>query len=70
MPWSASLSPGGVRVCSWRDKSAPGVVLKLEFLPDLEIDPAESTVRFDDCDDLGATELRGSGHMTQTPGLM
>jgi hypothetical protein len=40
-------------------------VVKVEFLADLDDVPAESTVRFKDCDDLGAVNLRGTGFASQ-----
>ena len=53
--------PDNERVWRWRDQSAPGLVVKMEFLADLDTQPNQATVTFDDCEALGAVNLRGTG---------
>jgi hypothetical protein len=53
--------PDKERVWRWRDKSAPGVVVKMEFLADVDGAPNRSTLKFDGCESLGAVNLRGTG---------
>ena len=52
----------------WR-WSAPGperrTVVKFELLADLDYVPAEATVRFDGCEQLGAANLRGTAFATR-----
>ncbi len=49
------------RVWRWKDESAPGMVVKIEFLADQDDVPNQSVVSFDQCESLGAVNLRGSG---------
>ena len=53
--------PDDHRVWQWRDHSAPGIVVTIEFLADLEGVADQSTVAFTGCDSLGAVNLRGTG---------
>jgi hypothetical protein len=57
--------PDGERVWRWRDQVAPAMVVKVEFLADLEDVPNQTTVLFDDCEFFGAVNLRGSGFASQ-----
>src|SRR5713101_5510361 len=57
----AGFKPDNTRIWRWKDKSAPGQVVKVEFLADLDDAPAQSTVKFNDCETLGAVNLRGTG---------
>jgi hypothetical protein len=52
-------------VWRWQDRSAPGLVVKAEFLADLDDVPNQTTVTFDGCDHLGAVNLRGTGFATR-----
>ena len=61
----AGFRPDSTRIWRWKAETAPGVVVKAEFLADLDDAPAQSTVRFKDCRDLGAVNLRGSGFASQ-----
>ena len=55
------FTPDPQRVWRWRDKTEPGLVVKIEFLADL-VDVADhTTVSFDGCESLGAINLRGTG---------
>ena len=58
---AASFKPDGQRVWRWKDESAPGMVVKIEFLADLDDVPSQTTVSFDNCHSLGAVNLRGTG---------
>lgn len=57
----SDFTPSGEYAWRWRDKSVPGVVVKIEFLADLDSVPSETTVTFDGCETLGAVNLRGTG---------
>lgn len=61
----AGFRPDSTRIWRWKDETAPGLVVKVEFLADLDDAPAQSTVRFEDCEDLGAVNLRGTGFASQ-----
>jgi len=65
----AGFRPDSTRIWRWRDETAPGLVVKAEFLADLDDAPAQSTVRFKGCKDLGAVNLRGTGFAAQAWGL-
>jgi len=59
---NAEFEPDSQRVWRWTaTSSAPGTVVKFEMLADLGNVPAEATVKFDGCDQLGAVNLRGTG---------
>ena len=58
----AGFVPEGGR--SWRwvaGKTSDAAVVKFELLADLHGEPAEATVVFDACENLGALNLRGTG---------
>jgi len=58
----AGFKPDNERVWRWLDReTTPACIVKFELLADLDDQPAGSTVRFDQCDRLGAATLRGSG---------
>jgi hypothetical protein len=61
----AGFIPDGQRVWRWRDQVAPAMVVKVEFLADLDDVPNETTVSFDDCEFFGAVNLRGTGFASQ-----
>ncbi len=42
-------------------------VVKFELLSDLDSAPNEATVRFDECDNLGAVNLLGTGFASRDP---
>lgn len=62
---NAEFVPHNRTVWRWVDNgAAAGVaraVVKFELLADLTSEPVESTVRFSDCEQLGAVNLRGTG---------
>jgi len=57
----AGFIPDGERVWRWRDQAVPPMVVKVEFLADLEDVPNQTTFSFDDCEFFGAVNLRGTG---------
>ncbi len=59
---NADFAPDDERTWRWNTE-LPGsrTVVKFELLADLDTEPAGATVVFDDCDDLGAANLRGIG---------
>jgi hypothetical protein len=58
----AGFTPDQERVWRWQDEAAPGIVVKAEFLADLDDVPNHRTFRFDDCQLLGAVNLRGTSY--------
>jgi hypothetical protein len=63
---NAEFEPDGEH--SWRWSTQSGrtrAVVKFELLADLYDVPAESTVNFDKCEQLGAVNLRGTGFATR-----
>lgn len=61
----ADFKPDSERIWRWKDQSAPGLVVKAEFLADLDDVPTRTTVKFKDCEKLGAVNLRGTGFASQ-----
>ena len=55
------FTPDLQRVWRWRDTAEPGLVVKIEFLADLDDVADHTTVSFDGCESLGAVNLRGTG---------
>jgi hypothetical protein len=58
---NCDFSPDDECVWRWRDNSALEMVVKIEFLADLEDIENHKTFVFDRCDSLGAINLRGTG---------
>ena len=59
---NAEFAPDRERVWRWATVAdGVGAVVKFELLVDLETEPAGATVIFDDCEHLGAANLRGTG---------
>lgn len=58
---TAGFEPDSSRAWRWLDHSALGLVVKVEFLADLEDVPNQTTLAFDGCEHLGAVNLRGTG---------
>lgn len=58
---NAEFEPGGEYVWRWKLAGSP-IVVKFELLADLESHPNGAVVEFDDCDELGAVNLRGTGY--------
>lgn len=59
---NAEFTPDEGRVWRWEAHgTAPRTVIKFELLADLDDAPAEATVNFEGCEELGAVNLRGSG---------
>lgn len=61
----ADFIPDRERVWRWRDQVAPAMVVKIEFLADLDDVPNQKTISFDDCQSFGAINLRGTGFASQ-----
>jgi hypothetical protein len=58
----AGFRPDEERIWRWKsDVGHQGATVKFELLADLDTQPAGATLRFDNCDDLGAANLRGTG---------
>jgi hypothetical protein len=55
------FTPDPQRAWRWRDETEPGLVVKIEFLADLDDVADHTTVSFDGCASLGAVNLRGTG---------
>jgi len=63
---NAGFRPDSEQVWRWRVASeAVRAEVKVELLADLDSQANQVTVRFDDCERLGAVNLRGTGHATQ-----
>ena len=59
---NAEFAPDGERAWRWvAEGTTPRTVVKFELLADLDSAPADSTVRFEACEALGAVNLRGTG---------
>jgi hypothetical protein len=58
---AAGFVPDDKRAWRWQDHRAPGMIVKAEFLTDLDDVPNQTTVLFDACQHLGAVNLRGTG---------
>lgn len=57
---NAEFEPEGT-VWRWTAEGPARAVVKFELLTDLDDAPADATVYFDGCDELGAVNLRGTG---------
>jgi hypothetical protein len=59
---NAEFVPDGRSTWRWTTTGpTPRTVIKFELLADLDTEPAEATIDFDECDALGAVNLRGTG---------
>ncbi len=59
---NAEFEPDREHVWRWVAEGTPArTVVKFELLADLDTAPAGATVAFDNCEDLGAVNLRGTG---------
>lgn len=61
---NAEFEPGGEYIWRWKLAGSP-TVIKFELLADLDDQPNEATVKFDECDELGAVNLHGTGYASQ-----
>lgn len=61
---NAEFEPGGEHVWRWKLAGSP-TVIKFELLADLDDQPNEAVVEFDECDQLGAINLRGTGYASR-----
>jgi len=61
----AGFTPDSARVWRWKDETVRGSVVKIEFLADLDEVANHQTFSFDDCESLGAVNLRGTGFASQ-----
>jgi hypothetical protein len=61
---NAEFEPDDERVWRWTmsDPTGSRATVKFELLADLDTEPDGVTVRFSDCDHLGAANLRGTGY--------
>ena len=63
---NAEFQPDADRVWRWvADTTRTKTVVKFELLADLDDQPAPSTIVFNECDNLGAANLRGTGFATR-----
>jgi hypothetical protein len=58
---NAEFAPDNENIWRWRAEGEDRALVKFEVLADLDDKPANLTVRFDDCEFLGAANLRGTG---------
>ena len=59
---NAEFVPDGESTWRWTTAGpTPRTVVKFELLADLDTAPAQATISFDECDALGAVNLRGTG---------
>lgn len=59
---NAEFEPDSERVWRWKaDGPTAGAVVKFELLADLDSERSPSTIVFDECEHLGAVNLRGTG---------
>ena len=59
---NAEFAPENERIWRWVTDGRIGApVVKFELLADLHDQPAEATISFDACENLGAVNLRGTG---------
>ena len=59
---NAGFAPEGATIWRWvADGTVCTPIVKFELLADLDDQPAEATIAFDACDQLGAVNLRGTG---------
>jgi hypothetical protein len=62
---NAEFEPDTERVWRWKaDGPSSGAVVKFELLADLDTEPNQSTINFNECEHLGAANLRGTGIAT------
>ena len=60
---NAEFTPDNEQVWRWAaDGPIPRTIVRFELLTDLNDVPAESTVNFEGCEQLGAVNLRGTGY--------
>lgn len=62
---NAEFEPDIQHIWRWRAGTGLQSVIKFELLADLESQPAEATIQFDQCRDLGAVNLRGTSYATR-----
>ncbi|MEX2259029.1 MAG: nucleotidyl transferase AbiEii/AbiGii toxin family protein [Woeseia sp.] len=63
---NAEFQPDSDNIWRWRTDGSEGrAVVKFELLADLDSAAAETTVKFEECDRLGAANLRGTGYATR-----
>lgn len=59
---NAEFVPEDNQIWRWvTDRAIAATVVKFELLADLRTKPAEATIVFDECENLGAVNLRGTG---------
>lgn len=62
---NAEFEPDSQHIWRWRADTGSQPLIKFELLADLEDQPAEATIRFDRCENLGAVNLRGTSYATR-----
>lgn len=63
---NAEFQPDSDNIWRWKtDGSGSRAVVKFELLADLDSAAAETTVKFQECERLGAANLRGTGYATR-----
>jgi len=63
---NAEFQPDSDNIWRWRTDGSEGrAVVKFELLADLDSAAAETTIKFEECDRLGAANLRGTGYATR-----
>jgi hypothetical protein len=65
----AGFTADAERGWRWQDRTAPGLVVRAEFLSDLDDVANHTAVTFDECQDLGALNLRGTGFAARHWGI-
>jgi hypothetical protein len=61
---NAEFEPGGEYIWRWKLAGSQTVVM-FELLADLDSEPNEAIIAFNDCEELGAVNLRGTGYAAQ-----
>lgn len=61
---NAEFEPGGEYVWRWK-LAGSTTIIKFELLADLHDQPNEAVVEFDECEQLGAVNLRGTGYASK-----
>lgn len=61
---NAEFEPDTQNIWRWKASAGPQAVIKFELLADIDTERAQAIIKFDGCKDLGAVNLRGTGHAT------
>ncbi len=63
---AARFSPDQFDIWTWLEASSPQLVVKVEFLADLDHAASEHPIKFAGCEQLGALNLRGTGFASRS----